>query len=87
MVRKRLEIEALFVMLAGQYVETLTEQLATGGTKAFSYFVVGRVTQTISAWLVGDLTMTSDELVERLSAIIEAFRESSLFRGDSPRSV
>ncbi len=79
-VRKRLEIEALFVMLAGQHVETLTEQPATEGTKAFSYFVVGGVTQTISAWLVGDLTMTSDELVERLSAIIEAFRESSLFR-------
>lgn len=80
-VRKRLEIEALFVMLAGQHVETLTGKPATEGTKAFSYFVVGGVTQTISAWLAGDLALTSDELVDHLSAIIEAFRESSLFSG------
>lgn len=79
-IRKRKETEALFVMLAGQHVETLTQQPATEATKAFSYFVVGGVTQTISAWLAGDVTLTSAELVDQLSAIIDAFGESSLFR-------
>ncbi len=79
-IRKRQETEALFVMLAGQHVETLTQRPVDEATKAFSYFVVGGVTQTVSAWLAGDVTMTSDELVDRLSAIVDAFGESSLFR-------
>lgn len=80
-IRKRQETEALFVMLAGQHVETLTQRPADQRTKAFSYFVVGGVTQTVSAWLAGDVTLTSDELVDQLSAIVDAFGESSLFRG------
>ena len=79
-IRKRQETEALFVTLAGQHVAAVTGQLATEGTKAFAYFVVGGVTQTISAWLAGDVTLTSSELVDRLSAIVDAFGESSLFR-------
>lgn len=80
-IRKRQETEALFVTLAGQHVETLTQQPGTEATKAFSYFVVGGVTQTVSAWLAGDVVLTSDELVDQLSAIVDAFGESSLFRG------
>lgn len=79
-IRKRQESEALFVMLAGQHLETLTRQPGTERTKAFAYFVVGGVTQTISAWLAGDVTLTSDELVDQLSAIVDAFGESRLFR-------
>lgn len=79
-IRKRQETEALFVMLAGQHVETLTQQPGTEATKAFSYFVVGGVTQTVSAWLAGDVALTSLELVDQLSAIVDAFGESSLFR-------
>ena len=81
MIRKRQETEALFVLLAGQHVEAVTRQPATEGTRAFAYFVVGGVTQTISAWLAGDLKLTSDELVDQLSAIVDAFGESSLFQG------
>lgn len=81
-IRKRQETEALFVMLAGQHVESLTHQIADQRTKAFSYFVVGGVTQTVSAWLAGDVTLTSDDLVDELSAIVDAFGESSLFRSD-----
>ena len=72
-IRKRKETEALFVMLAGQHVETVTRRPATERTKAFSYFVVGGVTQTISAWLAGDVALTSAELVDQLSAIVDAF--------------
>lgn len=80
-IRKRQETEALFVVLAGQHVETLTQQIATEATKAFSYFVVGGVTQTVSAWLAGDVALSSAELVDQLSAIVDAFGESNLFRG------
>ena len=79
-IRKRRETEALFVMLAGQHVETLTERPSDERTKAFAFFVVGGVTQTISAWLAGELQLSSTELVDRLSAIVDAFGESSLFR-------
>lgn len=79
-IRKRQETEALFVMLAEQHVENLTQRPATEATKAFSYFVVGGVTQTISAWLAGDVVLTSAEVVDQLSAIVDAFGESSLFR-------
>jgi AcrR family transcriptional regulator len=79
-IRKRQETEALFVMLAAQHVETLTQRPADERTKTFSYFVVGGVTQTVSAWLAGDLTPTSDEIVDQLSAIVDALGESSLFR-------
>lgn len=79
-IRKRKETEALFVILAGQHVEMLTQQPGTEATKAFSYFVVGGVTQTVSAWLAGDVVLTSTELVDQLSAIVDAFGESSLFR-------
>lgn len=79
-IHKRRETEALFVMLAGQHVETLTRQPTTEATRAFSYFVVGGVTQTISAWLAGDLSLTSTGLVGQLSSIVDAFGESGLFR-------
>lgn len=79
-IRKRQETEALFVTLAGQHVEAITGQPATEHTKAFAYFVVGGVTQTISAWLTGDVTLSSSELVDQLSAIVDAFGESRLFR-------
>jgi hypothetical protein len=80
LIRKRRESEALFVMLSGRHVETLLRRPATERITAFAYFVVGGVTQTISAWLAGDITLSSEELVDQLSAIVDAFGESSLFR-------
>ena len=59
----------------------MTKQRSTERTKAFAYFVVGGVTQTVSAWMAGGVTLTSAELVDQLSAIVDAFGESSLFRG------
>lgn len=66
----------MFAMLAGQRVETLTQRPAEGRTKAFSYSVVGGVPQTVSGRLAGDVNLNSDELVDQLSAIVDAFRES-----------
>lgn len=80
LIRKRRESEALFVMLSGRHVENLLRRPATERITAFAYFVVGGVTQTISAWLAGDVSLSSEELVDQLSAIVDAFGESSLFR-------
>ncbi len=80
LIRKRQESEALFVMLSGRHVENLLRRPASERIKAFAYFVVGGVTQTIGAWLSGDVDFTSDEVVDQLSAIVDAFAESSLFR-------
>jgi AcrR family transcriptional regulator len=85
LVRKRRESEALFVMLSGRHVENLlrrpaSEKKMNERITAFAYFVVGGVTQTISAWLAGDVTLSSGELVDQLSAIVDAFGESRLFR-------
>lgn len=79
-IRKRQESEALFVLLSGQHVETLTQRPADERTKAFAYFVVGGVTQAISAWLAGDVALSPAELVAELSAIVGAFGKSGLFR-------
>ncbi len=54
---------------------------ATNGRRRSPTSWSGGVTQTISAWLAGDVTLTSGELVDQLSAIVDAFGESSLFRG------
>ena len=80
LIRKRRESEALFVLLSGRHVENLLRRPANERIKAFAYFVVGGVTQTISAWLAGDVSLSSEELVDQLSAIVDAFGESSLFR-------
>ena len=79
-IRKRRESEALFVLLSGQHVEALTRRPADERTKAFAHFVVGGVTQAISAWLAGDVALNATELVGQLSAILDAFGRSSLFR-------
>lgn len=79
-IRKRRESESLFVILSGRHLETLLRRPANERIKAFANFVVGGVTQTISAWLAGDVTLTADELVEQLSAIVDTFGESRLFR-------
>lgn len=84
-IRKRRESEALFVMLSGRHVEDLTRRPADERVKAFSYFVVGGVTQTISGWLAGDVGLGPAELVDELSAIVDSFGESNLFRAQ-PRS-
>ena len=42
--------------------------------------MVGGVTQAISAWLAGDIALSSPELVAELSAIVDTFGKSSLFR-------
>ena len=52
--------------------------------------MVGGVGQTITAWLAGDITLDSDQLVDRLAAIIDPLAVPELYQGlgqqrDSPQ--
>jgi AcrR family transcriptional regulator len=78
-IRKRRESEAFFAILSGQHVEVLLQRPSNEGIKAFSHFVVGGVTQTLSAWVAGELSLGSADLVDEISAIIDAFSQSRLF--------
>lgn len=78
-IRKRRESDVFFAMLSGQHVESLLQRPVGEGIKAFSHFVVGGLTQTLSAWVTGEVVMSSAELIDELSAIIDAFSQSRLF--------
>lgn len=79
-IRKRRESEAFFAILSGRHVETLLHRPANARIKAVSHFVVGGVTQAISAWLTGDVDLTPEDLVDQLSEIVNALSEPRLFR-------
>lgn len=78
--RKRVESTALFAMLSGRHAETALQFRATERIKAGAQFVVGGVTQTISAWLAGEVSLRADELVDQLTAIIDRVANPRVFR-------
>ena len=80
LVRKRADSEALFAMLSGQYVGSVLNVDENERIKATAHFVVGGVAQTISAWLSGEVSLTSDELVGQLASILDKLRDPALYR-------
>ena len=74
-VRKRAESGALMAMLLFNMRAPWARRTTTR-TKATSHFVVGGVGQTITAWLAGDITLDSDQLVDRLAAIIDQLADA-----------
>jgi AcrR family transcriptional regulator len=78
-VRKRAESIALFAMLTGQHAEALGAQ-ENDLIRAASHFVVGGVSQTIGAWLSGDVALDPDQLVDQLASIIDALANPDLYR-------
>lgn len=79
-IRKRQESEAFFAMLSGRHVGSLLQRPANARINAVSHFVVGGVAQTISAWLAGGVDLDCEELVDQLSAMVNAFGQPALFR-------
>ncbi len=79
-VRKRAESSALFAMLSGQHVGDALRVPANDRIKAAAHFVVGGVGQTISAWLVGDVRLEPDELVDQLASLLDELAEPDLYR-------
>lgn len=76
-VRKRAESGALMAMLTFQQLGTLGAQ-DDAHTKAASHFVVGGVSQTITAWLAGDVQLEPDELVDQLALAIDKLADPKL---------
>lgn len=78
--RKRTESFALMAMLTFQHAGTLGAE-DNARTKGASYFVVGGVSQTITAWLAGDVQLEPDELVDQLAIIIDELTDPKLYKG------
>jgi AcrR family transcriptional regulator len=77
-VRKRAESTALFVMLSGQSVGDALQMPANDHIKAAAHFVVGGVSQTISAWLDGDVKLGPDELIDQLTSLLDDLADPRL---------
>jgi len=80
LMRKRADSEALFAMLAGQYVGSVLKIDENDRIKATAHFVVGGVAQTISAWLSGAVALTSEEVVDQLATILDRLRDPAQYR-------
>lgn len=78
--RKRAESFALMTMLTFQHASTLGAR-DNDRTKAAAHFVVGGVTQMIAAWLAGDITLDTDELVDQLAMMVDALAIPELYQG------
>jgi hypothetical protein len=79
-VRKRAESSTLFAMLSGQHdVDTLRAP-ANDRVKAAAHFAVGGVSQSISAWLAGEVRMEPDQLVDLLASLLDELTNPNLYR-------
>ena len=70
LVRKRAESSALFAMLYGQHLGNALRLGENDRIKASAHFVVGGVGQTLSAWLPGEISLTPEQLVGQLAALL-----------------
>jgi AcrR family transcriptional regulator len=78
-IRKRAESGALMAMLTSQHAGSVGVQ-GNDRIKAASQFVVGGVTQTITAWLAGDVALDNDQLVDQLAAMIDQLAVPELYK-------
>jgi AcrR family transcriptional regulator len=78
-VRKRAESSALFAMLSGQHAGDALRMPANDRIKAGAHFAVGGVGQTISAWLVGDVRLEPDQLVDQLASLLDQLADPNLY--------
>lgn len=79
-VRKRAESGALFALLSGQHAGSALQLEPNERIKAAGHFVVGGVTQTLSAWLSGELHFTPAQLATQLGALIDQLADPDLYR-------
>jgi len=79
-VRKRTESFALMATLTFQQAGSVGEQ-HTDRIKAASHFVVGGVTQMVTAWLADEVTLDNEELVDQLARMIDALAVPRLYKG------
>ncbi len=77
--RKRAESAALFAVLSGQYAGDALRTPANDHVKAGAHFAVGGVTQTLSAWLGGDVRLEPDQLVDQLAALLDQLTDPAVY--------
>jgi hypothetical protein len=77
---KRAELGGLFAMLSGRHAVDALRAPANDSVKAGAHFAVGGVGQTLSAWLAGNIALSPDQLVDQLTALLEALTEPKLYR-------
>ncbi|HZA12185.1 TetR/AcrR family transcriptional regulator [Mycobacterium sp.] len=80
LLRRRAESGAVFAMLSGQYVGTTLNLEENDRIRATGHFVVGGMAQAISAWLAGVVSLTPEELVDQLAAILNELGDPALYR-------
>lgn len=78
--RKRSEHGGLFAMLSGEHIQTALRVAQNSQVRATAHFVVGGVSQTVSAWLAGEFPMAADELVDQLTSILDGFGDPMLYQ-------
>jgi len=78
--RKRAESSALFAVLSGQYAVDTLRAPANERVKAGAHFAVGGVSQTLSAWLAGDVRLEPEQLADHLASLLVELTEPSLYR-------
>jgi AcrR family transcriptional regulator len=78
--RKRAELGGLFAMLSGRHAVDVLRAPANDSVKAGAHFAVGGVGQTLSAWLAGNIAVSPDQLVDQLTALLEALTDPKLYR-------
>jgi AcrR family transcriptional regulator len=70
-VRKRAGLGGFFALLGGQHVSNEYQVPEDDSVKALSHFVVGGVSQTLSAWVSGDIGLERAQLVDHLTRILD----------------
>ncbi len=77
--RKRSDLGGIFAFLLAQHLATALRRDQTGRSNAAVHFVVGGVSQTISAWLAGEVDLGEDQLIDQLTAILDALDDPRLY--------
>lgn len=81
LLRKRAEQGGIFAMLSREHIQTALQMPGNSRINAIAHFVVGGVSQTLSAWLAGEIALTPEELVDQLATILGELQEPRLYLG------
>ena len=79
--RKRAGLGGFFALLGGEHVTSAYQVPENDRVKAVSHFVVGGVSQTISAWVSGDIELDQAQLVDQLTRTLDGLAARELDRG------
>lgn len=69
---KRMEAVGFFAVLLGQHAGDALRLKENDQLRAMAHFAVGGVTQTISAWLAGDVKFDPEALINHLRLMLNA---------------